>query len=154
VDRRIAEVDGAGVVDAVGRRGGVPARRTVVSCFFPQWQDGLPSGTVANLASTPGDGLEALPRHFRYGSDGFTHAPRVGATPRPRPLPTAVSLRGGRWRRRGKPNNRRYRLSARTGGVHRPLQIREVRVRRLWPRSSSERSWNTFRTLGANCYDQ
>ena len=44
-DGRILMSDGAGVVEAVGE--GVAEFRPgdhVVSCFFPQWQDGLPRG--------------------------------------------------------------------------------------------------------------
>ena len=77
-DRRILMSDGAGVVEAVGE--GVAEFRPgdhVVSCFFPQWQDGLPSGPVANLASTPGDGIDGFAAHFSVrAATAFTHAPR------------------------------------------------------------------------------
>src|SRR5258705_10532537 len=70
--------DGAGVVKAVGE--GVAEFRPgdrFVSCFFPQWQDGLPSGPVCNLASTPGDGIDGFAAHFSVrAATAFTHAPR------------------------------------------------------------------------------
>src|SRR5258706_6377299 len=77
-DRRILMSDGAGVVEAVGE--GVAEFRPgdhVVSCFFPQLQDGLPSGPVCNLASTPGDGIDGFAAHFSVrAATAFTHAPR------------------------------------------------------------------------------
>src|SRR5258707_1411306 len=77
-DRRILMSDGAGAVEAVGE--GVAEFRPgdhVVSCFFPQWQDGLPSGPVCNLANTPGDGIDRFAAHFSVrAATSFTHAPR------------------------------------------------------------------------------
>jgi NADPH:quinone reductase-like Zn-dependent oxidoreductase len=77
-DGRVLMSDGAGVVEAVGE--GVAEFRLgdhVVSCFFPQWQDGLPRGPVGDFAGTPGDGIDGFAAHFsvRAATD-FTHAPR------------------------------------------------------------------------------
>ena len=96
-DGRVLMSDGAGVVEAVGE--GVAEFRPgdhVVSCFFPQWQDGLPRGPVGDLAGTPGDGIDGFAAHLRYGRRRLSptrHA--AGATPRPQPLPPPASPPGG-----------------------------------------------------------
>ena len=56
-DGRILLSDGAGVVEAVGA--GVKefaVGDSVVSCFFPEWQDGAP--TIGHFKTVPGDGLD------------------------------------------------------------------------------------------------
>jgi NADPH:quinone reductase-like Zn-dependent oxidoreductase len=72
---RIPLADGAGVVEAVGA--GVTAFRegdTVVSCFFPDWQDGAP--TVGDFARTPGDGIDGFAREYVVlPGTAFTRAP-------------------------------------------------------------------------------
>src|SRR3978361_1511053 len=53
-DGRIPLADGAGGIEAIGQ--GVTGFRPgdqVVSCFFPDWQDGTP--TVGDFRRTPGD---------------------------------------------------------------------------------------------------
>jgi len=77
-DGRVLMSDGAGVVEAVGE--GVTEFQPgdhVVSCFFPQWPDGLPRQEVGNFAGTPGDGIDgfAAPYVVRPAT-AFTHAPR------------------------------------------------------------------------------
>jgi NADPH:quinone reductase-like Zn-dependent oxidoreductase len=76
-DGRILMSDGAGVVEAVGE--GVTefkAGDRVVSCFFPQWSDGLPWGEVGNFAGTPGDGIDGFAVEYAVrASTAFTHAP-------------------------------------------------------------------------------
>ena len=77
-DGRILMSDGAGIVEAVGE--GVvefqPGDR-VVSCFFPQWQDGLPSDAVGSFADTPGDGINGFAAEYAVcAATAFTHAPR------------------------------------------------------------------------------
>lgn len=73
---RIALADGGGTVDAVGT--GVTEFAVgdrVVSCFFPDWQDGAP--TIGNFARTPGDGLDGFATEFVVTrASAFTHAPR------------------------------------------------------------------------------
>jgi NADPH:quinone reductase-like Zn-dependent oxidoreductase len=72
---RIPLADGAGIVEAVGA--GVTEFRkgdTVVSCFFPDWQDGAP--TVGDFARTPGDGIDGFAReHVVLPATAFTRAP-------------------------------------------------------------------------------
>ncbi|GLQ50044.1 NAD(P)-dependent alcohol dehydrogenase [Dyella flava] len=78
VDGRIMMSDGAGMVEAVGD--GVVEFKPgdhVVSCFFPQWQDGLPSGPVGVFTDTPGDGIDGFASHFSVRpATAFTRAPR------------------------------------------------------------------------------
>jgi NADPH:quinone reductase-like Zn-dependent oxidoreductase len=77
-DGRVLMSDGAGVVEAVGK--GVAEFQPgnhVVSCFFPQWQDGLPREPVGDLAGTPGDGIDGFAAYFSVRpATAFTHAPR------------------------------------------------------------------------------
>lgn len=74
-DGRIPLADGAGVVEAVGT--GVAefaVGDAVVSCFFPDWQDGPP--VVADFARTPGDGIDGFAReHVVLPATAFTRAP-------------------------------------------------------------------------------
>ena len=58
---RIPLADGAGIVEALSE--GVTEFQVgdaVVSCFFPDWQDGAP--TVGDFHRTPGDGIDGLRR--------------------------------------------------------------------------------------------
>ena len=75
-DGRIPMSDGAGVVDSVGE--GVTefaAGDHVVSCFFPQWQDGPP--TVGDFSGTPGDGVDGYACGWAVRpATWFTHAPK------------------------------------------------------------------------------
>lgn len=78
VDGRVLMADAAGVVEAIGE--GVTEFKTgdaVVSCFFPQWQDGLPFASVTSFAGTPGDGIDGFACEYavRHVS-AFTRAPR------------------------------------------------------------------------------
>ena len=76
-DGRVLMSDGAGVVEAAGP--GINEFQPgdhVVSCFFPQWEDGLPRGSVGGFTGTPGDGIDgfALPDTVRPAT-AFTKAP-------------------------------------------------------------------------------
>ena len=75
-DGRIPLADGAGVVEAIGE--GVTEFRpgdAVVSCFFPDWQDGPP--TVGDFRRTPGDGINGFAQeHAVLPATAFTLAPR------------------------------------------------------------------------------
>ncbi|AOS97926.1 Alcohol dehydrogenase [Microbulbifer aggregans] len=77
-DGRVLMSDGAGVVEAVGD--GVTefaAGDHVVSCFFPQWSDGLPSPAVHDFSGTPGDGIDGFAiTHAVRDAAAFTHAPQ------------------------------------------------------------------------------
>lgn len=83
VEDRILMADGAGVVEAVGA--GVTEFKPgdhVVSCFFPQWQDGKASDSVGNFVQTPGDGAQGFASeyvvrpasHFTLAPAGWSHA--------------------------------------------------------------------------------
>lgn len=76
VDGRVPLADGAGVVEKVGQ--GVTefaAGDMVVSCFFPDWQDGAP--TVGDFSRTPGDGIDGFAReHVVLPASAFTQAPK------------------------------------------------------------------------------
>lgn len=73
---RIPMADGAGVVQAVGT--GVTefaVGDSVVSCFFPQWQEGPP--LHGDFASVPGDGVDGYARELVVcPATWFTRAPR------------------------------------------------------------------------------
>lgn len=75
-DGRIPLADGAGVVEAVGE--GVrefAVGDMVVSCFFPDWQDGTPR--IGDFSRTPGDGIDGFAQDFVVlPATAFTHAPR------------------------------------------------------------------------------
>ncbi|RIV78625.1 zinc-dependent alcohol dehydrogenase family protein [Pelagerythrobacter aerophilus] len=74
-DGRIPLADGAGVVESVGA--GVTEFAPgdlVVSCFFPDWQDGTP--TIGDFSRTPGDGIDGFAREYVVlPATAFTHAP-------------------------------------------------------------------------------
>jgi NADPH:quinone reductase-like Zn-dependent oxidoreductase len=73
---RIPMADGAGIVEAVGD--GVTEFAVgdrVVSCFFPDWQDG--PATIGDFARTPGDGIDGFATEYAVApATAFTHAPR------------------------------------------------------------------------------
>jgi NADPH:quinone reductase-like Zn-dependent oxidoreductase len=75
-DGRIPMSDGAGVVEAVGQ--GVTAFApgdSVVSCFFPLWQDGNPRSS--DFSDTPGDGMDGYAREYVVApANWFTPAPK------------------------------------------------------------------------------
>lgn len=77
-DGRILMSDGAGEVEAIGT--GVTEFAVgdhVVSCFFPQWTDGLPSHAVSNFQNTPGDGIDGYAVEYAVAPvNAFTHAPK------------------------------------------------------------------------------
>jgi NADPH:quinone reductase-like Zn-dependent oxidoreductase len=74
-DRRIPMSDGAGVVEAVGE--GVTEFKpgdSVVSCFFPTWQDGAP--TIGDFSTVPGDGVDGYAREVAIcKASALTRAP-------------------------------------------------------------------------------
>lgn len=73
---RIPLSDGAGVVEAVGE--GVSefaVGDSVVSCFFPTWQDG--PARIGDFSTVPGDGVDGFAREVAVRpASWFTHAPR------------------------------------------------------------------------------
>lgn len=72
---RVPLADGAGIVEAVGA--GVTEFAPgdmVVSCFFPDWQNGAP--TVGDFSRTPGDGIDGFAQeHVVLPASAFTRAP-------------------------------------------------------------------------------
>ena len=75
-DGRVPLADGAGIVEAVGPNVTEFAPGdAVVSCFFPDWQDGPP--TVGNFARTPGDGIDGFAQeHVILPATAVTRAPK------------------------------------------------------------------------------
>ncbi|NDV85469.1 zinc-binding dehydrogenase [Aurantimonas aggregata] len=75
-DGRVLLADGAGIVESVGTGvGEFTAGDMVVSCFFPDWQDGAPA--VVDFSRTPGDGIDGFAReHVVLPATAFTHAPK------------------------------------------------------------------------------
>ena len=75
-DGRVPLADGAGTVEAVGASVTEFAPGdAVVSCFFPDWQDGAP--TVGDFRRTPGDGIDGFAQeHAVRPATTFTHAPK------------------------------------------------------------------------------
>lgn len=74
-DGRVPLADGAGVVESVGAGvvEFVPGDM-VVSCFFPDWQDGAP--TIGDFSRTPGDGIDGFAQeHVVLPATAFTRAP-------------------------------------------------------------------------------
>jgi NADPH:quinone reductase-like Zn-dependent oxidoreductase len=73
-DGRVPLADGAGVVESVGV--GVTEFTpgdVVVSCFFPDWQDGPP--TIGDFSRTPGDGIDGFAQeHVVLPATAFTQA--------------------------------------------------------------------------------
>ena len=89
-DGRIPLSDSAGRVEAVGA--GVTEFAIgdlVVSCFFPDWQDGAP--TIADFSRTPGDGIDGYARETVVAPAGwFTRAPAGYSAEEAATLPTAA----------------------------------------------------------------
>jgi len=89
VEGRVLLTDCAGVVEEIGEGvTGLLAGDTVVSTFFPYWEDG--DAVIANFESTPGDGIDGYasevvirPAHF------FTKAPAGWSFEEVATLPTA-----------------------------------------------------------------
>lgn len=75
-DGRVPLADGAGLVEAIGV--GVTEFAVgdlVVSCFFPDWQDGAPR--VGDFRRTPGDGIDGFAQDYVVlPATAFTHAPK------------------------------------------------------------------------------
>ncbi|KQM59931.1 MULTISPECIES: zinc-dependent alcohol dehydrogenase family protein [unclassified Sphingomonas] len=75
-DGRVPMADGAGTVEALGA--GVTdfaVGDMVVSCFFPDWQDGGP--TVGDFSRTPGDGIDGFAQEIVVlPATAFTLAPK------------------------------------------------------------------------------
>lgn len=75
-DGLVPLADGAGIVEAVGAAVSDFAEGDhVVSCFFPDWQNGAP--TIGDFARTPGDGIDGFAQEYAVRpATAFTHAPK------------------------------------------------------------------------------
>lgn len=76
-DGRVLMSDGAGVVEAIGDA--VEAFQPgdhVVSCFFPQWEAGLPRGSVGGFTGTPGDGIDGFALLYAVRADSLASTGR------------------------------------------------------------------------------
>jgi len=151
--QRIMMADGAGVVEDVGD--GVTdfiVGDRVVSCFFPQWADGLPFSQVADFTRTPGDGadgfaVECVVRpatHFTHAPAGWSHA--EAATITTSGLTAWRALAGDAALRAGQTV-----LALGTGGVSiTALQIAKAMGARVIITSSSDEKLAQARSLGAD----
>jgi NADPH:quinone reductase-like Zn-dependent oxidoreductase len=152
-DGRVLMSDGAGVVEAVGE--GVTEFRLgdhVVSCFFPQWQDGSPREPVGDLAGTPGDGIDGFAAHLSVrAATAFTHAPRDWSHAEAATVTTAGVTA---WRALvgdGQIKTGDTVLVLGTGGVSiAALQIAKMTGAAVIATSSSDEKLERIRTLGAD----
>lgn len=152
-DGRILMSDGAGTVEAAGA--GVTEFKpgdSVVSCFFPQWQDGLPQGDVGHFKNTPGDGADGFASTYAVRpATAFTHAPRGWSFAEAATITTAGltawrALVGDSKLKAGDSV-----LALGTGGVSiAALQIAKMMGARVIITSSSDKKLKQARALGAD----
>ncbi len=144
--------DGAGTVEAVGE--GVTEFAPgdhVVSCFFPDWQDGE-TGMVDHFERTPGDGIDGYAREVVVTSaEWFTRAPRSYSA-----LEAATLTTAGLTAWRALVVNGRLRpgdivLALGTGGVSIfALQIAKAMGATVVVTSSSDEKLQRAQALGAD----
>ncbi|MBN4053953.1 NAD(P)-dependent alcohol dehydrogenase [Haliea sp. AH-315-K21] len=149
-DGRIPMSDGAGVVEAVGE--GVTAFKVgdhVVSCFFPDWQDG--PATIGDFLRTPGDGIDGYAREwvtkptswFTHAPEGYSHVEAATLTTAGLTAWRALVVNGGL-----KAGDTVLVLG--TGGVSIfALQIAQSMGARVFATSSSDAKIERLKTLGA-----
>jgi NADPH:quinone reductase-like Zn-dependent oxidoreductase len=150
-DGRVLMADGAGVVEATGP--GVTEfipGDSVVSCFFPDWQDGPP--TIGNFSRTPGDGIDGFAQEhvvlpataFTRAPTGFSHVEAATITTAGLTAWRALVVDGGL-----KPGDTILALG--TGGVSIfALQIAKMAGARVIITSSSDEKLERARALGAD----
>jgi NADPH:quinone reductase-like Zn-dependent oxidoreductase len=150
-DGRVLMADGAGVVEAAGP--GVTEfipGDSVVSCFFPDWQDGPP--TIGNFSRTPGDGIDGFAQEhvvlpataFTRAPTGFSHVEAATITTAGLTAWRALVVDGGL-----KPGDTILALG--TGGVSIfALQIAKMAGARVIITSSSDEKLERARALGAD----
>jgi len=150
-DGLVPLADGAGTVEAVGA--GVDAFAPgdrVVSCFFPDWQDGTP--TIGDFSRTPGDGIDGFAQdHVVRPATAFTLAP-AGLDPVEAATITTAGLTA--WRALvvdGKLKAGDSVLLLGTGGVSIwALQIAKMMGARVAITSSSDAKLERATALGAD----
>ncbi|MBA6413639.1 NAD(P)-dependent alcohol dehydrogenase [Parahaliea sp. F7430] len=152
-DGRVLMSDGAGVVEAVGE--GVTefaVGDSVVSGFFPQWQDGLAFSAVGNFRGTPGDGVDGYAaeyvvcsaNNFSHAPSGWSHCEAATITTAGLTAWRALVVEGGL-----KAGDSVLLLG--TGGVSiAALQIARAMGARVIVTSSSDKKLERARSLGAN----
>lgn len=148
---RILMSDGAGVVESVGE--GVAefaAGDSVVSVFFPMWQDGLPR--VGDFRTVPGDGVDGYAREIVVKpASWFTKAPKGWSHAEAATLTTAGLTA---WRALVSDGNLKAGetvLALGTGGVSIfALQFARMMGARVIVTSSSDEKLEKARALGAD----
>lgn len=150
-DGRIPMADGAGTVEAVGS--GVEEFRSgdsVLSCFFPDWQDGPPN--AGDFSRTPGDGIDGYARDavvapaswFTRAPGGWSHAESATLTTAGLTAWRALVVDGGL-----KAGDTVLALG--TGGVSIfALQIAKAMGARVIVTSSSDEKLERAKALGAD----
>jgi NADPH:quinone reductase-like Zn-dependent oxidoreductase len=148
---RIPMADGAGLVEGVGEGvSEVSVRDSVVSCFFPYWQEGGP--TEGDFGRVPGDGIDGYAREAVVApASWFTRAP-VGWSFAEAATLTTAGLTA--WRAlvaEGKLKAGDTVLVLGTGGVSIfALQIAKAMGARVIATSSSDAKIERLRSLGAD----
>jgi len=149
-DGRIPLSDGAGVVEAIGE--GVTefkVGQSVVSCFFPLWQDGPP--VAVGFGNTPGDGIDGYAREYVVAPATWFIAAPMGWTHVEAATLTTAGLTA--WRAlvsNGGLKSGDTVLALGTGGVSiYALQIAKSIGARVAITSSSDEKLERARSLGA-----
>jgi NADPH:quinone reductase-like Zn-dependent oxidoreductase len=149
-DGRVLLADGAGVVEDVGD--GVAdfkAGDQVVSCFFPDWQDGPPLS--GGFSRVPGDGIDGFATEFAVRpATAFTHAPKGFGHAEAATITTAGLTAWRALVEVGKLKAGDTVLALGTGGVSiSALQIARAMGARVAITSSSDEKLERARALGA-----
>ena len=148
---RIPMADGAGLVEGVGEGvSEVSVGDSVVSCFFPYWQDGGPA--EGDFSQVPGDGIDGYAREVVVApASWFTRVP-VGWSFAEAATLTTAGLTA--WRSlvvEGKLKAGDTVLVLGTGGVSIfALQIAKAMGARVIATSSSDAKIERLRSLGAD----
>ncbi|MGI4977471.1 MAG: zinc-dependent alcohol dehydrogenase family protein [Janthinobacterium lividum] len=150
-DGRVPLSDGAGTVEAVGESvREFAVGDSVVSCFFPDWQDGGP--TLGDFSRTPGDGIDGFAQAaVVLPATAFTRAP-AGWDPVESATITTAGLTA--WRAMVVDGGLKAGdtvLTLGTGGVSIwALQIAKAMGARVVVTSSSDEKLERARALGAD----
>jgi NADPH:quinone reductase-like Zn-dependent oxidoreductase len=149
-DGRVLMADGAGVVEEVG--GGVTEFSPgdhVVSCFFPDWQDGPPIS--GDFSRVPGDGIDGFACEYAVRpTTAFTRAPKSFSHVEAATITTAGLTAWRALVEVGKLKAGETVLALGTGGVSIfALQIARAMGARVAITSSSDEKLERARQMGA-----
>ncbi len=151
-DGRVLMADGAGIVEEIGDE--VTEFKPgdhVVSCFFPDWQEGrpLPNG----FARTPGDGMDGFACEYAVRpATAFTRAPQGWSHVEAATITTAGLTAWRALVEIGRLRPGETVLALGTGGVSIfALQIAKAMGARVAITSSSDEKLERARALGADC---